>query len=82
MSKWTRFVPAAMIVLCAVVTSSIPSTTSTVAIDSLTLVQEVRPTLALAAGTRHANHKTHKDTDPTSATIGGGAARPLPQVSL
>lgn len=77
-----RLVPAAMIVLSGLVVWCVPATTSTVAIRELTLVEEVRPTIALAAGTRHANHKTHRNEDPGFGPVARGAARPLPRVSL
>lgn len=83
MSNWTRFMPAAMMVLFGLVAASIPSTTSTVEIRALALVREVQPTVTLAHGTRHhTNHKNHKNEDPGFAPIGGGAARPAPQVAL
>lgn len=82
MNTWTRFMPAAMMVLFGLVAASIPSTTSTVEIRALALVREVQPTVTLAHGTRHANHKNHKNEDPGFAPIGAVAARPAPQVAL
>lgn len=82
MSNWTRLVPATMIVLFGLVVASMPTTTRTVEISELALVREVQPTVTLAAGTRHTAHKTHKNEDPGFASIGGGATRPAPQVTL
>lgn len=81
MSKFTRFVPVAMVVLFGLVASTIPSTTSTVSIPELALVQEVQPTMALSSA-RHTDPKQHKNEDPGFGPISGGAVRPAPQVSL
>lgn len=81
MSKWTKFVPAAMVVLFGLVASTIPSTTSTVSIPALALVSEVQPTMALSSA-RHTDPKQHKNEDPGFVRIAGGAALPAPQVSL
>jgi hypothetical protein len=77
----TWYVSAAMILCFGMVAVSIP-TTATIAIGDLALIKEVQPTVTLASGTRHANHKTHKNEDPGFGPIGGGATRPAPQVSL
>lgn len=83
MSHWIRLTPAALLVLFGLVAASIPSSTSTIEIRDLALVREVQPSVALAQGTRHhTNHKVHKNEDPGFAPIGGGAARPAPQVAL
>lgn len=83
MSIWTRFTPAALLVLFGLVAATIPSSTSTIQIRDLLLVREVQPSVTLAQGTRHhTNHKVHKNEDPGFAPIGGGAARPAPQVAL
>lgn len=76
-----KFAPVAAAVLFGLVVSTVPSTTSTVSIPALALVNEVQPTVALSSA-RHTDPKQHKNEDPGFVRIAGGAALPAPQVSL